>query len=493
MTAAIILSYNRTSWDNPGTNPIEQVQYNSLSANEYTAAQILGYTTPLTWDCWQNHYTTYNWTTLGDTYIQVVQWYEILGWDALQWDNDDDKLVDVPLTDGMTWYELRDNERYAAAQLCYTQRTWDSEIINGRGYGGFPGIRKPNFRYTDWYTVDENVRTVATSSLGYTPLTWNVIGLHTDIESLTWDKLQSNEIETSALSTIGYTKTTWDCFINHFRGYSWYDLTFYGLDLPLITLGWTEAMWDAKDPISSSMMAVASINRQSGILLPDTVYKSWDSLTEIEQVAARELCYFIDSWDMTDMTPNLSPFPYPKVKQRYVEWNSLPSDVRHLARTSLLYDKTTWDTLGSASIERRMWMELTAEQQSHAILIGFYQRTWDCFQNHYRAYSWDDFDTLPDIKDALKTLGWLRDTWTGVGGVEPQSYNMPWLGLNATEQAAATTLCFFEDIWNERTLQSVEVGLVESSADLLDPRNIVWLSISVLVLSCIYGSFVQYY
>jgi hypothetical protein len=63
---------------------------------------------------------------------------------------------------------------------------------------------------------------------------------------------------------------------------------------------------------------------------------------------------------------------------------------------------------------------------------------------------------------------------------------MSWLGLNATEQSAATTLCFFEDIWNERTLQSVEVGDA-SSADLLDPRNIVW--IGILVLSCISGSF----
>ena len=47
-----------------------------------------------------------------------------------------------------------------------------------------------------------------------------------------------------------------------------------------------------------------------------------------------------------------------------------------------------------------------------------------------------------------------------------------------------------ENIW-----QSVEVGVVEvgdaSSADLLDPRNSVWIGI-LLVLSCISGSFVQY-
>jgi hypothetical protein len=187
-TSAILLSYNRTSWDIPGTNPIEMLQYNSLTVEESAAAQTLGYTTPLTWDCWQNHYFNYNWTYLGATYIQVVQWYEILGWNSIKWDN---QLVDPPLTDGMTWYELRDNERYAAAQLCYTQQTWDREIIDGIGYGGFPGIRKLNFRYTDLYTVDENVRAVAANSLGYTPLTWNVIGLH-DIES--WEEIRNTHV-----------------------------------------------------------------------------------------------------------------------------------------------------------------------------------------------------------------------------------------------------------------------------------------------------------
>jgi hypothetical protein len=66
-----------------------------------------------------------------------------------------------------------------------------------------------------------------------------------------------------------------------------------------------------------------------------------------------------------------------------------------------------------------MWAELTSEQQADAIRIGFYQQTWDCFQNHYRAYAWDDFDADPDTKDALKALGWVRDNWTSKGGIEP--------------------------------------------------------------------------
>ncbi len=50
-----------------------------------------------------------------------------------------------------------------------------------------------------------------------------------------------------------------------------------------------------------------------------------------------------------DMTPNSGPFPYYlKVKQRYVEWDSLPPDVRLMAQKSLLYNNMMWNVLGTA-------------------------------------------------------------------------------------------------------------------------------------------------
>jgi hypothetical protein len=44
-------------------------------------------------------------------------------------------------------------------------------------------------------------------------------------------------------------------------------------------------------------------------------------------------------WYMV-MTLNAGPFPYPKVKQWYVECDSLPLDMQLIMRKSLLYNKT---------------------------------------------------------------------------------------------------------------------------------------------------------
>ena len=47
-------------------------------------------------------------------------------------------------------------------------------------------------------------------------------------------------------------------------------------------------------------------------------------------------------WNGMDMTPYAGPrFPYPKVKQLYVEWDSLPLGVRLMATKSFLYNKTS--------------------------------------------------------------------------------------------------------------------------------------------------------
>lgn len=134
------------------------------------------------------------------------------------------------------------------------------------------------------------------------------------------------------------------------------------------------------------------------------------------------------------MTPNDEPFLYPKVKQCCVEWNSLPSDVRMMARKSLLYNKTSWNNLGTAEIENKGWGDLTEYQQSDAISIGFYDRTWDCFQNHYRAYEWNGIATA--VQDALKVLGWSTTSW--VENIEHPAYNNAWTDLSDNEKTAAT-------------------------------------------------------
>lgn len=230
---------------------------------------------------------------------------------------------------------------------------------------------------------------------------------------------------------------------NHYRGYSWDDLAFYGLDFPHLTLGWTEQSWDG---IKEA---------------PASTTKSWKELSQEERSVASELCYFRDNWDGLDMTPNNGPFLFPKVKQRYVEWRALPGDVRRAARDSLLYTKETWNNLGTADIETRSWKELTEHQRSDVIHMGFYRRTWDCFHNHYRSYEWDELDR--DSRDSLQVLGWSETRWKNSD--TPPSYNNEWDRLSETEQSVASVLCFFEDNWNKNNLEAVGEVMTEDDVE----------------------------
>jgi hypothetical protein len=199
--AATALYYNQTTWDYVGTNVVEQMHYVGLTEEEKAAALELGYADPESWDCWQNHYENYKWIDLGEQHVQVLQWWEALGWNIYAWNT----YEDPPESDGMDWYELSDDERYAAAQLCYTQRTWDSfEALEEE----FP-MEKPEFRFTDWYAVDDRIRDAADGGLKYSPLSWNVLGLDA-VETRAWANLTSYEKESA--ESIGFAKITWDCW-----------------------------------------------------------------------------------------------------------------------------------------------------------------------------------------------------------------------------------------------------------------------------------------
>jgi hypothetical protein len=250
---------------------------------------------------------------------------------------------------------------------------------------------------------------------------------------------------------------------NHFRGYSWDDLVLYGLDFSYSALGWNELSWNGIESPPASQGA------------------AWKELTQEQRTAAAELCYYRHNWDMLDITPNSGPFLYPKVKLRYVEWEDLPEEIRAAANSSLLYTDALWDYPGSAGVEKKRWLELTDEQRADANTIGFYERTWDCFQNHYRAYEWDELDR--DSQDALLGLGWNNSTW--VAKDQPPPYDMDWDKLSENEQSDAAILCYFADTWKVGTRLSPTdpYGQPSSSIhsfDLWKKTTILCLSLAVL-------------
>lgn len=417
---AAALGYDAASWEAAGTNPVEFLDWRRLTREQVHAARGLGYDQPA-WDCWQNHFQAYRWIDLGLPQLRAGQWWEALGWDIYAWN----RYADPPPSDGRGWYALTPPEREAAAHLCYLPATWDEG--DGLRVDGFP-LQRPGFRYRPWTDLDAADRRAA-DGLKYAALTWNVPGL-APAEGRAWAALTDHERARAA--DLGFAPLAWDCWQNHFRGYGWDELTFYGLDMPYAALGWTARAWDG---------AAAAPPSHGG---------AWEDLTPAERGAAAELCYFRDNWDGLDMTPNNGPFRFPKVKGRYVQWDEQPGPARRAARHALHYNRTTWDLPGRAQIEGRRWADLTAAQRDAALTVGFYHRTWDCFQNHYRAYAWDDLDA--DSRNAATALGWDAAGWDDRDADLPPVYGTAWDALRDEARDAATLLCFFEDTWDGNTL-----------------------------------------
>ena len=68
-----------------------------------------------------------------------------------------------PTTYGKDLYSLSDDERHATSQLSYSRRTWDScEALLGEH-----PMERPDFRFTDWYAVDDSFRDAVGNWLKY--------------------------------------------------------------------------------------------------------------------------------------------------------------------------------------------------------------------------------------------------------------------------------------------------------------------------------------
>ena len=175
-----------------------------------------------------------------------------------------------------------------------------------------------------------------------------------------------------------------------------------------------------------------------------------------------------DNWDGRDMTPNFGIFPYPKPKQRYVPWSALDADFKRSMSESLLYTEDTWNNLGTAEVEGYSWRQLTAQQRYDAMhLLGMYERTWDCFQNHYRAHSWEEIEF--DAQVALEKVGYNSLNYDA--GVVPSVFGNSWDRLSSLERDALPDFCYFEDNWDKINLQDVYSDAVPD-AELTDYGSI---------------------
>jgi len=132
----------------------------------------------------------------------------------------------------------------------------------------------PAFRYVPYSNL---TKVVEAEALGYTEDTWNSPGTAA-IEAIAFLDLNADQVE--AATSLGFTEVSWDCNQNHYAGYTWSELTEYGLVAYYEALGFGQASWEG-------LTDAPAVNDLF-----------WAELDEAQQDAAEELCFFRETWDM---------------------------------------------------------------------------------------------------------------------------------------------------------------------------------------------------
>jgi len=331
------LGYDKDKWEvlytNEITNQIELFSYFDLATTEYLVKQEknifsvespnqvlkrMGFTEN-SWNCWTNHYYGYSWDDLRVD--EIASPYESLGWNQRAWHSEDED--DYPESYFKAWDELNNDEKQAAATMCYVPETWNEEgfdslmkseyLTSGvepwiTQYGNDNliysqwEISMPRYRFVSWKNLSVEERNLA-SQVGYTAVSWDKFFINEiemvsfgdlkDTEYLTQDDIISiSDSPNNVLTELGFDENSWDCWINHFLGYRWEDLVQYEIVDSYEALGWTQNMWESYDesPASSS--------------------KAWRVLSDGEKQAAANLCYLPETWDGQSLLQYLANSKY---------------------------------------------------------------------------------------------------------------------------------------------------------------------------------------
>ena len=149
----------------------------------------------------------------------------------------------------------------------------------------------PEFRWIVYEELTEE-QMIHVTDLEYTNTTWNILNTN-PIEKLAFVDLPSDQQE--AATQLGFVEGTWDCDQNHYGGYYWSSLETYNLDTYWIALGWNQSSWEG-------LLIGKDDDGDDAYYYPATNEMYWTNLTQAQQDAAWELCYFQESWDMIPMS-----------------------------------------------------------------------------------------------------------------------------------------------------------------------------------------------
>ena len=117
--------------------------------------------------------------------------------------------------------------------------------------------------------------------------TWDVPGIG-DIEKKSFSSiLENSETQAEMILSMGWTQSMYDCYVNHYADYDWEDMQEQASDaIPYWEdLGWSKESWNGEVDY-----------------VPRTEIMEWDELSEQQQFAALQLCYFQETWSLVPLT-----------------------------------------------------------------------------------------------------------------------------------------------------------------------------------------------
>lgn len=349
--SALAVGYDQDglSWNNPGQHALEQKAWADLDAGTRGHLQDLGFDN-YSWDCYVNHYAGLDWAQLE---VRKMDQAAIeLGYTKAIWEAGQD-----PSAFQLSWGQLSDNQRWAAATFCWFHDTWD--MIPIPDMGKIPVIY-PYFRFVDWNEMSNTQQTWA-GAVGWTEDTWNNPD-SSDLDFTAFSEL--GEPQREALLKMGFYEEQYDCYINHYQGYDWVDLQDWGLDTVYETFGWTQ------------------FNYENGPT-PAAWEGPWGDLTDEQKEAASEICWFEELWNGQHLSEFGQDFRFPEF--RFVAWDKLSDKEQYLA-ASVGWVQATWDVPGTSQLENKGFVMFDEETQDNLRNLGFYTKDmFDCVSSACRS------------------------------------------------------------------------------------------------------------
>jgi len=279
------LHYDEEYW-NQFNSPVEAMSWDSLYDDMIAAGKIMGYDEDR-WNCCINHYENFSFKQLKKKNPRLEVAAKILGWDKNTWEAVD-STEELPESEGKKWDELIALEQTAADILCYDEDTWNKnplpwDLSRPKAPANEIDFMCPTVRYEEWNKLTTE-QLYAALDLGYDENTWS--NYRNPIEQLSFEEVSSEHDWKEALNDLGYDVDTWDCCLNNYASYNYHEIKNYNSNYPLLehsvnALGWTESTWASDNPDD----------------WPDSEFKYWNELSDIEIAAADYLCYYEASWN----------------------------------------------------------------------------------------------------------------------------------------------------------------------------------------------------